>query len=69
MYDERFCRMWEFYLAGSETAFRVDGHMVFQIQIAKRQDVVPRTRDFIGDREAQLGRREASVTIPLRQTG
>ncbi len=33
MYDERFCRMWEFYLAGSETSFRVDGHMVFQIQI------------------------------------
>ena len=68
MYDERFCRMWEFYLAGSETAFRVDGHMVFQIQIAKSQDVVPRTRNFITDRETQLGRREASVTIPLRQT-
>ena len=30
--------MWEFYLAGSETSFRVDGHMVFQIQLAKRQE-------------------------------
>jgi cyclopropane-fatty-acyl-phospholipid synthase len=58
MYDERFCRMWEFYLAGSETSFRVDGHMVFQIQLAKRQDVVPLTRDYIGEREARLRRRE-----------
>ncbi len=69
MYDERFCRMWEFYLAGSETGFRVDGLMVFHIQIAKRQDVVPRVRNYIADREAQLRRREASAAIPFRQTG
>ena len=48
LYDERFCRMWEFYLAGSEISFRVDGNMVFQIQLAKRQDVVPLTRDYVG---------------------
>ncbi len=60
LYDERFCRMWEFYLAGSEVSFRVYGHMVFQIQLAKRQDVVPRTRDYIAEREAQLRKREAS---------
>ena len=60
LYDERFCRMWEFYLAGSETAFRVDAHMVFQIQLAKRQDVVPLTRDYIPEREAELRRREAA---------
>ncbi len=47
IYDERFCRMWEFYLAGSEVAFRREGHMVFQMQIAKRVDTVPRTRDYI----------------------
>jgi cyclopropane-fatty-acyl-phospholipid synthase len=58
LYDERFCRMWEFYLAGSETAFRIDGHMVFQIQLTKRQDVVPLTRDYIGHAEAQLRQRE-----------
>ncbi|HLJ72617.1 MAG TPA: cyclopropane-fatty-acyl-phospholipid synthase family protein [Roseiarcus sp.] len=58
MYDERFCRMWEFYLAGSESSFRVDGHMVFQIQLAKSQDIVPRTRDYVYDREAMLRRRE-----------
>jgi cyclopropane-fatty-acyl-phospholipid synthase len=58
LYDERFCRMWDFYLAGSETSFRIDGHMVFQIQLAKRQDVVPLTRDYIGQAEAQLRQRE-----------
>jgi cyclopropane-fatty-acyl-phospholipid synthase len=60
LYDERFCRMWEFYLAGSETSFRVDGNMVFQLQLAKRQDVVPLTRDYIAEREAELRRREAA---------
>lgn len=47
MYDERFCRMWEFYLAASETAFRHRGHMVFQVQLAKRQQAVPLTRDYL----------------------
>jgi cyclopropane-fatty-acyl-phospholipid synthase len=51
LYDERFCRMWEFYLVGSELAFRRMGHMVFQIQLAKRQDAVPLTRDYISDWE------------------
>jgi cyclopropane-fatty-acyl-phospholipid synthase len=59
LYDERFCRMWEFYLAGSETSFRVDGHMVFQVQLARRQDAVPLTRNYIEEREAELRRREA----------
>jgi cyclopropane-fatty-acyl-phospholipid synthase len=60
LYDERFCRMWEFYLAGSETSFRVDAHMVFQIQLAKRQESVPLTRDYIPEREAELRRRETA---------
>jgi cyclopropane-fatty-acyl-phospholipid synthase len=61
IHDERFCRMWEFYLAGSESSFRVDGHMVFQIQLAKRQDAVPLTREYILEREAELRRREAAL--------
>lgn len=65
MYDERFCRMWEFYLAGSESAFRVDAMMVFQIQLARRQDAVPITRDYIAEREADLRRNEAPIA-PLR---
>jgi cyclopropane-fatty-acyl-phospholipid synthase len=51
LYDERFCRMWEFYLAASEIAFRYQGHVVFQIQMAKRVDAVPLTRDYMTDWE------------------
>lgn len=47
MYGERFCRMWEFYLAGSEAAFRYLGHMVFHLQMSKRPGVVPITRDYL----------------------
>jgi cyclopropane-fatty-acyl-phospholipid synthase len=49
LYDERFCRMWEFYLIGCEISFRRMGQMVFQIQIAKRRDAVPLTRDYMTD--------------------
>jgi cyclopropane-fatty-acyl-phospholipid synthase len=51
LYDERFCRMWEFYLAGSEIAFRYQGHMVWQMQMARRVDTVPLTRDYMLDWE------------------
>lgn len=58
LYDEQFCRMWEFYLAGCEASFRHGSLMVFQIQIAKRRDVVPLTRDYVAHREAYLRSRE-----------
>ena len=51
VYDERFCRMWEFYLAGAEAAFRHQDHMVAQIQLARRQDAAPLTRDYMVDWE------------------
>jgi cyclopropane-fatty-acyl-phospholipid synthase len=54
LYDERFARMWEFYLACSEMSFRKQNMMNFQIQLAKRQGVVPMTRDYIGREEAKL---------------
>jgi cyclopropane-fatty-acyl-phospholipid synthase len=47
LYDERFCRMWEFYLAACEVAFRRMGQLVFQIQLAKRAEAVPITRDYV----------------------
>ncbi len=47
LFDERFCRMWEFYLALSESAFRYGDHYNFQIQVSKRRDTVPLTRDYI----------------------
>ena len=55
---ERFCRMWEFYLAGSEASFQYQGLVVFQIQLAHRQDAVPMTRDYIGDEERRLAQCE-----------
>ena len=51
LYDERFCRMWEFYLAGCEANFRYGGVVVFQIQLAKSLDTVPLTRDYMLDWE------------------
>ncbi|MCO6392778.1 methyltransferase domain-containing protein [Aliihoeflea aestuarii] len=54
LYDERFCRMWEFYLAASEGAFRWQDLMVFQIQLTRRNDTLPITRDYIHEVEMQL---------------
>jgi cyclopropane-fatty-acyl-phospholipid synthase len=54
LYDERFARMWEFYLACSEMAFRKQNLMNFQIQLARRQGVVPITRNYIEQEEAKL---------------
>lgn len=53
LYDERFCRMWEIYLVGSEIAFRRQDHMVFQMQLAKTVDAVPLTRDYMLDWERE----------------
>jgi cyclopropane-fatty-acyl-phospholipid synthase len=50
-YDDRFCRMWEFYLAGCEVAFRYMNQMVFQIQITRKQDAAPLVRDYVFDAE------------------
>ncbi len=56
IYDERFCRMWEFYLATSEAAFRHDRLFVFQLQLARHQDAVPFRRDYIAEAEDALFR-------------
>ncbi|MBY0510444.1 MAG: cyclopropane-fatty-acyl-phospholipid synthase family protein, partial [Rhodospirillaceae bacterium] len=47
LYDERFCRMWEFYLTCCEVSFRIEDLMVFQIQLAHHQTAVPITRDYL----------------------
>ena len=61
LYDERFCRMWEFYLAASEAAFRFNKHVVFQIQLAKRQEAVPLTRDYITDYDRNAAEARAAA--------
>jgi cyclopropane-fatty-acyl-phospholipid synthase len=69
IYDQRFVRMWEFYLAASEMAFREQAMMVAQIQLAKRQDVVPITRDYIAREEQRLRTLEGGHRPPLRLAG
>ncbi|UVC08733.1 class I SAM-dependent methyltransferase [Rhizobium sp. TH2] len=59
LYDENFFRMWEFYLAASEVAFRHDRLFIFQIQLARHQDMVPFDRNYIARREAELREFEA----------
>jgi len=61
-YDDRFCRVWELYLAGCEIAFRYMNQMVFQIQLARRQDAVPLTRDYLV--EAESRRYSAAIGRP-----
>lgn len=58
LYDERFARMWEFYLASCEACFRWDGLFVFQIQLAHRLDAVPVTRDYMFDAERAMNEAE-----------
>jgi cyclopropane-fatty-acyl-phospholipid synthase len=53
-YDERFCRMWEFYLQSCESSFRHQGLTVFQLQLAKRIDTLPITRDYMQAEERRL---------------
>ena len=69
IYDRRFVRMWEFYLAASEMSFREQNMMVFQIQLTKRQGVVPMTRDYIGREERRLRGAEGERHPPLRLAG
>ena len=69
LYDENFCRMWEFYLAMCEVAFRTNDITIYQIQLARERQNVPLTRDYLAAEEARLREREVAVlgattTIP-----
>ncbi|WP_029355588.1 cyclopropane-fatty-acyl-phospholipid synthase family protein [Bosea sp. 117] len=69
LYDAKFVRLWEFYLAASEMAFRHQGMMIFQIQLAKREGVVPMTRNYIAEAEAKLAAAERRNRPGLRLAG
>ncbi|WP_237478637.1 SAM-dependent methyltransferase [Lichenibacterium dinghuense] len=60
-YDERFRRMWEFYLVGSEISFRYSGFMVFQVQLSRAIDALPTTREYIHEAEDFL--RQQALTL------
>ena len=66
IYDERFCRMWEFYLQSCEMGFRYAGLSVFQLQITKSIDTAPLTRDHMFDTERQLRERDGARPQPKR---
>jgi cyclopropane-fatty-acyl-phospholipid synthase len=66
---EEFCRMWEFYLAGSEAAFRWQQLMVFQLQLIKRIDALPVTRDYMQAAERRLAMRDSAGPDPSRMAG
>ena len=61
LYDERFCRMFEMYLVGSELAFRRGRHVVFQVQMAAEPDALPPTRDYMVDAERRAARSRADA--------
>ena len=65
LYDERFLRMWEFYLVLCEIGFRRRTNMVFQMQLARRLDAVPITRDYMFDVERRA-EAQARDTIGVR---
>ncbi len=61
LYDERFCRMWEFYLIAVEMVFQHGSGMVFHMQLARQRDAVPLTRDYIHEQEARYREQETST--------
>ena len=69
LYDLRFVRMWQFYLAASEMSFRKQNFMNLQIQLSKRQGVVPMTRNYIAHEEARLRAMERHGRPQLRIAG
>ena len=62
MYDERFCRMWEFYLLSAEMMFSTGSQLVFQMQLGRKRDAVPIVRDYITD--VQRRYREKELALP-----
>jgi cyclopropane-fatty-acyl-phospholipid synthase len=66
MYDERFCRMWEFYLISAEMMFRTGSQLVFQMQLAHKRDAVPIVRDYVTDLQRKYREIEAHDPVPVR---
>jgi cyclopropane-fatty-acyl-phospholipid synthase len=66
-FGERFCRMWEMYLAGAETAFRYQNLMVFQLQMTKDQKALPLTRDYMHEAERELRMRDSHPALQRKR--
>lgn len=68
IYDERFIRLWRFYLLACENYFAHGCGMVFQIQLTHRQDAVPLTRAYITEKEAQFTDRLCQTALSGKQS-
>ena len=66
MYDERFCRMWEFYLISAEMMFRTGAQEVFHMQLSRTRDASPIRRDYMFEAYRRLKDREGDVMEPAR---
>ncbi|WP_421997441.1 class I SAM-dependent methyltransferase [Roseovarius confluentis] len=60
LYDDRFCRMWRYYLIACEATFRHNSQVVFQFQLSRQQDAVPLTRDYLYSEDAAKELRHAA---------
>jgi cyclopropane-fatty-acyl-phospholipid synthase len=69
MYDERFCRMWEFYLISAEMMFRTGSQLVFHMQLSRRRDAAPIVRDYVTDLQRRYRQIEADKLEPLARAG
>ncbi|MDQ0318373.1 cyclopropane-fatty-acyl-phospholipid synthase [Pararhizobium capsulatum DSM 1112] len=65
MYDERFARMWEFYLISCEMMFRTGSQLVFHMQLSRTRDAAPIVRDYITDRQKAYIVREQTLNLAL----
>ena len=66
MYDDKFARMWEFYLIGVEMMFSTGNQLVFQMQLARKRDAAPLTRDYITDAQRAYAKLESGEDSPQR---
>lgn len=65
LYDERFARMWEFYLISAEMMFRTGSQLVFHMQLSRSRDAAPIVRDYITDRQRDFMAREQALALNL----
>ncbi|MDD9911412.1 MAG: cyclopropane-fatty-acyl-phospholipid synthase [Ahrensia sp.] len=65
MYDERFARMWEFYLISAEAMFRTGSQLVFHMQLSRQRDAAPIQRDYITDTQREYEEKEAKLRLTL----
>lgn len=64
---EKFCRMWEFYLASAEVSFRTGRLTVMQVQLAKRDSIIPLTRDYMYRRDTDHGQSISNLRKTARR--